>query len=55
MESKEIIEKDTIWLVYYDENNDELYRQRVEKVKERWNKEAEQALDYITDQNEKWR
>tara|TARA_B100000029_G_C17441009_1_gene911440 strand:+ start:410 stop:610 length:201 start_codon:yes stop_codon:yes gene_type:complete len=55
VESKEIIEKDTIWLVYYDENNDELYRQRIEKVKERWNKEAEQALDYITDQNEKWR
>ena len=29
--SKEVIDRDTIWLVYYDVDNDELYRMRVEK------------------------
>ncbi len=53
--SKEVIDRDTIWLVYYDEDNDELYRMRVEKVKERWNKEAEYALDKYNDEKENYR
>jgi predicted PolB exonuclease-like 3'-5' exonuclease len=53
--SKEVIDRDTIWQVFYDEENDELYRIRVEKVKERWNKEAEYALDKYNDNMEKYR
>ena len=53
--SKEVIDKDTIWLVYYDVDNAELYRMRVEKVKERWNKEAEYALDKYNDNMENYR
>ena len=49
IKSKEVIDRDTIWLVYYDKENDELYRTRVEKVKERWNKEEEYALDKYND------
>ena len=55
IKSKEVIDRDTIWLVYYDKDNDELYRTRVEKVKERWNKEAEYALDKYNDNMEKYR
>jgi len=53
--SKEVIDRDTIWLVYYDEDNDELYRMRVEKVKERWNKEAEFYADKYNDEKEGYR
>jgi len=53
--SKEVIDRDTIWLVYYDVDNAELYRMRVEKVKERWNKEAEYALDKYNDNMENYR
>ena len=53
--SKEVIDRDTIWLVYYDVDNEELYRMRVEKVKERWNKEAEYALDKYNDNMESYR
>jgi len=55
IKSKEVIDRDTIWLVYYDKDNDELYRTRVEKVKERWNKEAEYALDKYNDNMENYR
>lgn len=55
IKSKEVIDRDTIWLVYYDKENDELYRTRVEKVKERWNKEAEYALDKYNDNMENYR
>ena len=53
--SKEVIDRDTIWLVYYDEDNDELYRMRVEKVKERWNREAEFYADKYNDEKEGYR
>ena len=53
--SKEVIDRDTIWLVYYDVDNEELYRMREEKVKERWNKEAEYALDKYNDNMESYR
>ena len=53
--SKEIIDRDTIWLVYYDVDNEELYRMRVEKVKERWNKEAEFYADKYNDEKEGYR
>ena len=55
IKSKEVIDRDTIWLVYYDADNDELYRTRVEKVKERWNKEEEYALDKYNDNKESYR
>jgi len=55
IKSKEVIDRDTIWQVFYDEDNDELYRLRVEKVKERWNKEEEYALDKYNDNMEKYR
>ncbi len=55
IKSKEVIDRDTIWLVYYDKENDELYRTRVEKVKERWNKEEEYALDKYNDNMENYR
>jgi hypothetical protein len=55
IKSKEVIDRDTIWLVYYDKDNDELYRTRVEKVKERWNKEEEYALDKYNDNMESYR
>jgi hypothetical protein len=55
IKSKEVIDRDTIWLVYYDKDNDELYRTRVEKVKERWNKEEEYALDKYNDNMENYR
>jgi hypothetical protein len=55
IKSKEVIDRDTIWLVYYDKKNDELYRTRVEKVKERWNKEEEYALDKYNDNMENYR
>ena len=55
IKSKEVIDRDTIWLVYYDADNDELYRTRVEEVKERWNKEAEYALDKYNDNMESYR
>lgn len=55
IKSKEVIDRDTIWLVYYDADNDELYRTRVEKVKERWNKEEEYALDKYNDNMESYR
>ena len=48
--SKEVIDRDTIWLVYYDVDNAELYRMRVEKVKERWQKEAEYYADKYNDE-----
>jgi len=53
--SKEVIDRDTIWLVYYDVDNAELYRMRVEKVKERWNKEAEFYADKYNDEKEGYR
>jgi hypothetical protein len=53
--SKEVIDRDTIWLVYYDVDNEELYRMRVEKVKERWNKEAEFYADKYNDEKEGYR
>jgi len=53
--SKEVIDRDTIWQVFYDEENDELYRIRVEKVKERWNKEAEYYADKYNDEKECYR
>ena len=52
---KEVIDRDTIWLVYYDEDNDELFRMRVEKVKERWEKEAEYYADKYNDEKEGYR
>ena len=55
IKSKEVIDRDTIWLVYYDADNDELYRTRIEEVKERWNKEAEYALDKYNDNMESYR
>jgi hypothetical protein len=55
IKSKEVIDRDTIWLVYYDADNDELYRTRIEKVKERWNKEEEYALDKYNDNMESYR
>lgn len=55
IKSKEVIDRDTIWQVFYDEDNDELYRLRVEKVKERWNKEEEYALDKYNDNMESYR
>lgn len=53
--SKEVIDRDTIWLVYYDVDNEELYRMRVEKVKERWNREAEFYADKYNDEKEGYR
>tara|TARA_E500000178_G_scaffold269471_1_gene267340 strand:- start:1155 stop:1388 length:234 start_codon:yes stop_codon:yes gene_type:complete len=53
--SKEVIDRDTIWQVFYDEENDELYRIRVEKVKERWKKEAEYYADKYNDEKERYR
>ena len=53
--SKEVIDRDTIWLVYYDEDNDELFRMRIEKVKERWEKEAEYYADKYNDEKEGYR
>jgi hypothetical protein len=50
--SKEVIDRDTIWLVYYDKDNDELFRMRIEKVKERWAKEAEYYADKYNDEKE---
>ena len=55
IKSKEVIDRDTIWQVFYDEDNDELYRLKVEKVKERWNKEEEYALDKYNDNMESYR
>lgn len=53
--TKEVIDRDTIWLVYYDSKNDELYRQRIEKVKERWEKETEYYQDKYNDEMEGYR
>ena len=53
--TKEVIDRDTIWLVYYDSKNDELYRQRIEKVKERWEKETEYYEDKYNDEMEGYR
>lgn len=53
--TKEVIDRDTIWLVYYDAKNDELYRQRIEKVKERWEKETEYYEDKYNDEMEGYR
>ena len=53
--TKEVIDRDTIWLVYYDAKNDELYRQRIEKVKERWEKETEYYQDKYNDEMEGYR
>lgn len=53
--SKEVIDRDTIWLVYYDVDNAELYRMRVEKVKERWAREAEYYADKYNDEKEGYR
>lgn len=50
--SKEVIDRDTIWLVYYDVDNAELYRMRVEKVKQRWEREAEYYADKYNDEKE---
>ena len=52
---QEIIDRDTIWLVYYDKDNDELFRMRIEKVKERWKKEAEYYADKYNDEKEGYR
>tara|TARA_R100000988_G_C3882283_1_gene108865 strand:+ start:136 stop:339 length:204 start_codon:yes stop_codon:yes gene_type:complete len=53
--SKEVIDRDTIWLVYYDVDNAELYRMRVEKVKQRWEREAEYYTDKYNDEKESYR
>ena len=53
--SKEVIDRDTIWLVYYDVDNAELYRMRVEKVKQRWEREAEYYTDKYNDEKEGYR
>jgi len=53
--SKEVIDRDTIWLVYYDVDNAELYRMRVEKVKQRWEREAEYYADKYNDEKEGYR
>lgn len=53
--TKEVIDRDTIWLVYYDAKNDELYRQRIEKVKERWERETEYYEDKYNDEMEGYR
>lgn len=53
--SKEVIDRDTIWLVYYDVDNAELYRMRIEKVKQRWEREAEYYTDKYNDEKEGYR
>jgi len=53
--TKEVIDRDTIWLVYYDTKNDELYRERIEKVKQRWEKETEYYADKYNDNEESYR
>ena len=53
--TKEVIDRDTIWLVYYDTKNDELYRERIEKVKQRWEKETEYYQDKYNDEMEGYR
>jgi len=52
---KEIVEKDTIWLVFYDEDNDELYRMKQETVEERNNREDAYYEDKYNDEMEGYR
>jgi len=53
--SKEIVEKDTIWLVFYDEDNDELYRMKQETVEERIQREDAYYQDKYNDEMEGYR
>jgi len=53
--SKEIVEKDTIWLVFYDEDNDELYRMKQETVEERIQREDAYYEDKYNDEMEGYR
>ena len=52
---KEIVEKDTIWLVFYDEDNDELYRMKQETVEERIQREDAYYQDKYNDEMEGYR
>lgn len=53
--SKEIVEKNTIWLVFYDEDNDELYRMKQETVEERIQREDAYYQDKYNDEMEGYR
>jgi hypothetical protein len=55
--TKEVIEYDTIYLYYFDSESDlyPIYRQKLETVKSRWDREEIQALDDINDLEEQWR
>jgi hypothetical protein len=53
--SKEIVEKDTIWLVFYDEDNDELYRMKQETIEERIQREDAYYQDKYNDEMEGYR
>ena len=53
--TKEIVDKDTIWLVFYDEDNDELYRMKQETVEERIQREDAYYQDKYNDEMEGYR
>ena len=53
--TKEIVDKDTIWLVFYDEDNDELYRMVQETVEERIQREDAYYQDKYNDEMEGYR